>query len=70
MQKQGTDATNLPIPIYLFKRIPFLLTARSAVKRAMKIVGYETSGLFIFLGLLIAGLYFLTQALLQHSGEQ
>src|SRR3989344_896790 len=38
MQKQGTDATSLPLALYFFKRIPFLLIARSAVKRAMKIV--------------------------------
>lgn len=38
MQKQGTDATSLPLVLYYFKRIPFLLIARSAVKRAMKII--------------------------------
>jgi glycosyltransferase involved in cell wall biosynthesis len=38
MQRQGINATALPIPFYFFKRIPFLLTSRLAVKNAMKII--------------------------------
>ncbi len=37
MQKQGVNATKLPLPIYYLKRIPFLLIAKRAVKNAIKI---------------------------------
>ncbi len=37
MQKQGTSATKLPLPLYFLKRIPFLFIAKKAVKFAMKI---------------------------------
>ncbi len=38
MQKQGINATKLPLPIYYIKRIPFLLIAKYAVKHAVKII--------------------------------
>jgi glycosyltransferase involved in cell wall biosynthesis len=38
MQKQGLNATKLPIFIYLLKRIPFLLISKKAVKDAVKII--------------------------------
>ena len=38
MHHQALNATVLPIPIYYFKRIPFLLTSKLAVKNAMKII--------------------------------
>ena len=38
MQKQGLNATKLPIFIYLLKRIPFLLISNKAVKNAVKIL--------------------------------
>jgi glycosyltransferase involved in cell wall biosynthesis len=38
MQKQGFNATKLPIFIYLLKRIPFLLISKKAVKDAVKII--------------------------------
>ena len=38
MQKQGLNATKLPILIYMLKRIPFLLITKKAVKNAVKII--------------------------------
>ena len=38
MQRQGINATALAVPFYVFKRIPFLFTAKLAVKYAMKII--------------------------------
>lgn len=38
MQKQGINATKLPISIYLLKRIPFLFISKMAVKHAVKII--------------------------------
>jgi glycosyltransferase involved in cell wall biosynthesis len=38
MQRQGINATKLPILIYLLKRIPFLFISRMAVKNAVKII--------------------------------
>ena len=38
MQKQGMDATKLSLPLYYFKRVPFLYISNFAVKNAMKII--------------------------------
>lgn len=38
MQRQGINATKLPVPIYLLKRIPFLFISKVAVKNAVKII--------------------------------
>jgi glycosyltransferase involved in cell wall biosynthesis len=38
MHKQGIDATNLPLPFYLLKRIPYKILFRKAVKNAVKII--------------------------------
>jgi len=38
MQRQKTDATTLPLPVYYFKRLPFLFTSRFAVKNSLKII--------------------------------
>lgn len=38
MQRQKTDATTLPLPVYYFKRLPFLFTSRFAVKNSLKTI--------------------------------
>ena len=38
MQRQSKDATTLPLALYYAKRVPFLLTARKAVKGSVKII--------------------------------
>jgi len=38
MQRQGIGATALSLPLYLLKRVPFLLVAKKSVKRSVKIV--------------------------------
>lgn len=38
MQRQRSDATSLPLPIYYFKRIPFLINSRNAVLGSEKII--------------------------------
>ena len=38
MQRQGADATTLSLPIYYFKRFPFLLAARIVIKTAVAII--------------------------------
>jgi glycosyltransferase involved in cell wall biosynthesis len=38
MQRQGSNASRLPLPLYYFKRVPFLLIAHKAVKEAVKII--------------------------------
>lgn len=38
MHFQGLDATKLPLPVYLLKRIPYKLILRKAVKEAKKVI--------------------------------
>jgi glycosyltransferase involved in cell wall biosynthesis len=38
MHKQKRDASKLPLPIYLFKRLPYKFTFRKAVKYSLKII--------------------------------
>jgi glycosyltransferase involved in cell wall biosynthesis len=38
MYKQGIDATTLPLPLYLLKRLPFKLIFRKAVYESQKII--------------------------------
>jgi glycosyltransferase involved in cell wall biosynthesis len=38
MHKQGINATNLSLPFYLFKRVPYKLIFSNAVKRSVKII--------------------------------
>ncbi|KKQ52583.1 MAG: glycosyl transferase, group 1 [Microgenomates group bacterium GW2011_GWC1_38_12] len=38
MQRQGTDATTLSLPIYYFKRFPFLFAARIGIKSSAAII--------------------------------
>jgi glycosyltransferase involved in cell wall biosynthesis len=38
MHKQGINATNLPLPIYLLKRVPYKMIFEKAVKRSKKII--------------------------------
>lgn len=38
MQRQGIDATKLPLLLYFLKRIPFMFISKTAVKNAVKII--------------------------------
>jgi glycosyltransferase involved in cell wall biosynthesis len=38
MHNQGINATKLPLPFYLFKRVPYRYAFRSAIKRSLKII--------------------------------
>lgn len=38
MQKQGSEASTLPFPVYYLKRVPFKYTAYIATKRSQKII--------------------------------
>lgn len=38
MHRQGVNATNLPLPLYFLKRIPYKLIFNNAVKRSLKVI--------------------------------
>ena len=38
MHKQGINATNQPLPVYLFKRLPYKFVFRSAVLNSKKVI--------------------------------